>query len=212
MKFLTQYFELIAFLTGLFYYKKLKSSTYYILVWLLFFVIVAESIGMYQRRILHIPNVQVYNIITGIEFLVYALIFKKIIRWNVTKKVINVFFIVYPICWLLNMIFIQGFNMFHTYTMSIGSIFMVFLAFSYLYNLFNIEYKFNLLGSPDFWFSIGILFFYAGDMLNSFLIFYVDNVKIIADYSLFRIINTSFNIILYSCFIKAFRCSPKKNI
>lgn len=204
MQFTTQFFELLAFIVGLINYKKLKDTQFGKLVWLLLLVIIAESIGIYQRRFLHIRNAEVYNVSTVIEFIVYAWIFSSIILSINLNKLIKLFILLYPIIWFINIIFIQGFHVFHTYTMTLGSFCMILMSNGYYLDIIKKEKKKNLLEIPEFWFSTGLLFFYSTDIVNSNLIKLTYQIKITKEISLFKVINTSSNVILYSCFIVMF--------
>jgi hypothetical protein len=107
MNFIFLYFEIAAFIYGLIYYKRIKKTSFGKLVWLIAIVVLAEVIGTYQRRVLHVPNVQVYNVATLIEFILYGLIFSEIgkpSKWSWFSKY---FVFIYPIIWLVNITLIK---------------------------------------------------------------------------------------------------------
>lgn len=209
MNYIFLYFEIAAFIYGLIYYKHIKKTKFSKLVWLIGIVVLAEFIGTYQRRILHVPNVQVYNIATLVEFILYGLIFKEIYiskKWSWFSKY---FILVYPILWLINITLIQGFQVFHTYTMSLGSFSMIIMACFYFINIIQNEEKIDLMKSGSFWFATGILIFYSSDIFNSFFLRNTHKINLFNGFTLFKLINTVLNIILYSCFIKVFHITKE---
>ncbi len=209
MNFIFLYFEIAAFIYGLIYYNRIRKTIFSKLVWLIGIVVLAELIGTYQRRILHVPNVQVYNIATLIEFILYGLIFSKIYssaKWAWFSKY---FVLAYPILWLINITLIQGFQVFHTYTMSLGSFSMIIMACFYFIGIIQNEEKIDLLNSGAFWFATGILIFYSSDIFNSFFLRNTHKINLFNGFTLFKLINTILNIILYSCFIKVFHITKE---
>lgn len=211
MNFIFFYFEFAALVFGLIKYKQLERSKYLKLVWLIGLIVIAEAIGMYLRRILHVPNVKVYNISTSIEFLVYGKIFSEINNREVYKKYFKGFLLGYPLLWIINEVFIQGFETFHTYTMLIGSIAMIIMSCNYFLDSIKSNKRINLIDSPDFWFSTGVLIFYSSDMFNTYLLANTHKMVIFENFSMLKMINTILNMILYSCFIKVFYLSAKSN-
>lgn len=205
--FLPVYIEIIVLSFGILYYQRMKKSPFKLLVWLLLIVVIAESIGGYQRRILHIRNVEVYNISTCIEFITYGYLFWTSFSNKKLKLITKYFIIIYPIIWLINILFIQGFHVFHTYTMTIGSIYMILFSCLIFYEIFISNKKINLFKSPIFWLSTGLLFFYAGDLINGWFVKFTHKIKFnILDFTLFKLINNSLIFILYFTFIKIFQC------
>jgi hypothetical protein len=211
MNFIFLYFEIAALIYGLIHYKRISQTSFGKLVWLIAIVVLAEVIGTYQRRVLHVPNVQVYNVATLIEFILYGLIFSEIgkpSKWSLFSKY---FVLIYPIIWLVNITLIQGFQVFHTYTMSLGSFCMIVMSCFYFIGILEKEEKTDLLKSAPFWFASGILIFYSSDLFNSFFLRNTHKIILFKGFTLFKLINTILNIILYTCFIKVFNISKRIN-
>jgi len=209
MNFIFLYFEIAAFIYGLIYYKHIKKTKFAKLVWLIGIVVLAELIGTYQRRVLHVPNVQVYNIATLVEFILYGLIFTEVFGSNKWSWFSKYFVLAYPILWLINITLIQGFQVFHTYTMSLGSFSMIIMACFYFISIIQNEEKIDLLKSGSFWFATGILIFYSSDIFNSFFLRNTHKINLFNGFTLFKLINTVLNIILYSCFIRVFHITKE---
>jgi hypothetical protein len=197
--------EIVTLLVGIFCLSALKKSPLIWLVGLLFIVVTAELAGRYFRKVLHQPNAWIFNLSTCIEFLVYGLLFYRCFTFPAFKKIALGFLYFFPIAAAVNIIFIQGFFNFHSYTMSIGSLFMILFCCCFFYELLYQKEKINLLAMPLFWIATGILFFYTGDLLYNLFFNYMvaNNLNYKA---LFAAINNNLIILLYFCFTVAFLC------
>jgi len=105
---------------------------------------------------------------------------------------------------LLNLLFIQGFTQFHSYTVALGNMFMIVLCCLFFYELLLHPLEGELRKVPMFWISTGILFFHLGDLSFDLLFNLLKNDATGKDF--FQSINNNLILILYSCFIIAFLC------
>jgi hypothetical protein len=122
--------------------------------------------------------------------------------------------IAYPFLVLLNLLFVQGFMNYHSYTMVVGSIFMVIFCGLYFYELLLNPLEGALFRDPMFWISTGILFFYLGDLSYDILFNLLQKYATNTSGKLFQNINNNLILMLYSCFIIAFLCrrNPRKSL
>jgi len=200
------YFELAAFLVGVLTYSRLKGTALRLFPFFLLFIVLVELTGRYIRTVLHQYNNWLYNISTTLEFIYYAYIFEKYFKNERYKKIAARFMLFYPVVVLVNLTFIQGFTKFHSYTMVLGSFFMLVLCCLFFYEVLLTPLELELYRVPMFWISTGIFFFYLGDL--SYDLCYNLLVKYALDTGrkLFTTINNNLILVLYSCFIIAFLC------
>jgi ABC-type multidrug transport system fused ATPase/permease subunit len=204
------YIEILAFLTSAASYDKLKSGYLRWFIPFLFFIVLIELTGRYFRTVLHEPNAWIYNISTTIEFLFYGSIFYQTYQNSRYKSIVKWFLFLYPVAAALNILFIQGYQYFHTYTMSLGALCMVIFACLYFIDLLNAGKKLDLVRTPMFWIASGLLFFYLGNFVYELLFDIIELKQYDFERRLFRAINNSLILVLYSCFIIGFLCQRKK--
>lgn|SRR5690242_10789900 len=110
------------------------------------------------------PNALIFNIYSIVELLFYAFFFYQEISDKKIRKYIKISSTVITISSLVNIFAFQGTHVFHTYTYSIGCLQMITLGAIYFYFIFKQETKVNLLRSPAFWISAGIIFFFTSSV------------------------------------------------
>lgn len=132
-------------------YTYLKSVPFFLLLTLF-----VELIGRYYR-LRSINNVWLFNMYTVIEFTYFTYLLYCILKRTFIRRFI--FFI--PILCLINILFIQGINTFHTYTYAISVFIIVFLCIYYYYVTFKEGFIENLLRESSFWLVTGLLIFFT---------------------------------------------------
>jgi hypothetical protein len=198
------YFELAAFIVSLLTWRYLKGTAFRLFPFFLFFIVAVELIGTYIAWVLHMKNGWLFNISTTLEFIFYAHIFSLALRNPTFKKLAVRFMVIYPILVLLNLLFVQGFTQFHSYTVALGNMFMIVLCCLFFYELLLHPLEGELRKEPMFWIGTGILFFHLGDLSFDLLFNLLKNEATGKEF--FQSINNNLILILYSCFIIAFLC------
>jgi len=198
------YFELAAFIISILTWYSLRRTAFRLFPFFLFFIVMVELTGTYIAKTLHEKNAWLLNISTTLEFIFYSYIFSQTLRSPLYKKITVGFMVFFPVLVVLNMVFIQGFSEFHSYTNALGSVLMVIFCCFFFYELLLNPLEGELHKVPMFWVSTGILFFYLGDLSYDLLYNLLKNDAIGRD--LFKSINNNLILILYSCFIIAFLC------
>ncbi len=208
------YFELAAFIISVLCYPGLRGTPLRTFPLFLFFIVVVELAGNYISAVLRHGNAWLYNISTTLEFVFYAYIFRLQLKDPAFKKAASRFMIFYPMLVLLNLLFIQGFLRFHSYTMVVGSILIIIFCCFYFYELLQNPREGDLLRDPMFWISTGVLFFYLGDLSYNLLFNLLQEYAAHTGGKLFQSINNNLILMLYSCFIIAFLCrrNPGKSL
>lgn len=197
--------ELVGFFISLLFFIKKSDKNYLnIFPYFLLITLIVESIGqvLYDKKT---NNLWLYNFFSVFEFVFYLWVIGEIIRNKKAKKACSVLMIAYPICAVMNILFIQKINNYHSYTYTIGCLLIVTSCGYYFLELFLMPHSVGLFKQPAFWICTGLLFFYA----LTFPIFGLTNFvsrlpkKIIKN--LANVISI-LNIFLYSMFSIAFLC------
>lgn len=163
--------------------------------------VTAELIGKYfaiHKR--YIENVNLFNVTTVIEFVIFYYLFYQSITSTRLKKIIIYTIPLYVVMAAINQLFIQGFNSFHTYTMLIGTIFLIVFVFFYFYEAFSNKEPLSLPQEPMFWISTGVFLFYLGDFTyNLMQPYFIKNHMQKESFHLFHVINNNLIIFEYIC-------------
>ena len=203
------YFIFISFLASLsvFIYSRHSYSYLKLFPPFLLATIIAESIGSYLSYIRK-PNVGLYNFFSVFEFCFYMYVISLIIAGKRVKKIVIVALVLYALISVINIIFIQKIESFHTVTYAFGCLLIVASCVYYFFELFKLPKAIKLKNNPAFWICSGLLFFYCcGFPLFGLSNFLYDISKLIIK-NFYNII-TILNIFLYTLFTIAFLCRLK---
>jgi hypothetical protein len=154
-------------------------------------------------------NLILFNLFTVFEFMFYTYFFLVVIPGVTIKKITRIIFWLLPVICFANIFFIQGPDVFHTYTYVVGCLVMVALGITYFYRIFMIPERMNLLREPAFWISVGIIFFFVASVSILGVFNYISTLP----RNLIRLLQAIFlwvNAFFYVLFIFAFLC--RKNI
>ncbi|APY07363.1 hypothetical protein BWZ20_03185 [Winogradskyella sp. J14-2] len=211
--------ELIAALSGTYYYLKTKDDQMKIFIWYLWFVVFIETVGMYGYLLLNnydydwfiwlknsvfCSNTWLYNIYSFVTIFIFGKFFLKIIHRKSSKIIIVAAVVFYTIFTVL-------------YFLISGTFFQKSLPYdlfveTFIVFVFVMLYYKQLLGGdeilffrklPVFYISSGLLLFYlcAAPLFTFDGYFYEVNKGFIQFRHIYMFI---INIFLYSCFIFAF--------
>lgn len=169
---------------------------------LTFFVEITGYILVVQQR----ENIPIYNVYMIINFSYLIFLLRSFLQDEGIRKVLSWANIIFIIIALINLLFVQKWHNFNTYTFILGSIAMVICSIYYFYHRMKFPDSQNLLSDPTFWIATGLLFFYTCSLPIMGLINFVSNIPRYVSNS-FYLINLSLNIILYSLFSISLLCS-----
>ncbi len=102
-----------------------------------------------------------FNIIYALRAAFVPFFFKTWLQQTRIKKIIQVYFFIFPLFVLVNTIWVQGFYTLQTYSFVIGGSFILLLSLAYLWELYTNEEAQNIIRNPPFWFSLAYLFYFA---------------------------------------------------
>jgi hypothetical protein len=140
-----------------------------------------------------------YNIYTAIEFLFFSYVFKEAIEKRSLKKIIKISTWFFLMAFIINIVWGQGWNHFHTITYRLGSLMIICWCFFYFRELiYSDEVKTPLI-NPMFWISTGLLFFFIGFFVYINVFDFIAYSKIKEYSSLFKFISNFLNVLFYSC-------------
>ena len=184
----------------------IKSSPLYLKLFSPFLLatLIVESIGAYLPSI-NQPNVWLYNFFTVIEFDFYLYVISLIVTDRRWKRIIRVLLIIYSLTAVVNILFIQKMQAFHTVTYALGCLLIVFVCIYYFLELFKNPKSVHLATNPAFWMCSGLLFFYCCGFPLYGLTNFISGISRLIIKNFFAII-VILNCFLYSLFTIAFLC------
>lgn len=169
--------------------------------------ILIEYIGSYTAHNRH-NNLLMFNVFTTFELIFYFYVFYSIFQDFFAKKVMLYIICTYPCLALTNILFIQGRDVFHTYTYILGGLLILGCSSYYLIGLMKKLPSNNLVVNPELWIVKALLFFYCSSIpwfwiAMNYFTFIKRTMEIIND---LRFSISLVNIIFYSLFTVAFLC------
>jgi hypothetical protein len=185
--------------------RLLRSMPFFLLITLF-----VECVTPLKLIHFHGINHWLFNIFTPIEFLYYGYLFYHIIESPSKKVIIPLVFALFLLFTTINMFYIQGTKYFHTIPYRVGAVITITLCFFYFRQLMRSKGYINLVRNPFFWISTGLLFFYLGFFFYFSAFDYIGYDKLRVNMSLWSIISSTLNVLLYSNFLIALLCQPRQ--
>ena len=102
-----------------------------------------------------------FNIVWGIQYMIISYFYYHTLQSRIIKKIILVFIVLFPIFFLINACWIQGFYKLHTYSIAIGGSFMLLFVIAYIWQVYTSTETQSIFRDPVFWFSLAWLFYYG---------------------------------------------------
>jgi hypothetical protein len=186
-------------------YKSVKKTALKYFLPFLVLTIIVELSGLWMNQ--HgIKNYLLFNVFTTVEFVFYSFLFFKHYRKNKNKLLSLLFMPLYTLAVIINLIYFQGIDRFHTYTFLLGSFFIVVFCCLFLYESVLPEYiESTLTKEPFFWVCTGLLLFYLGSVIINALFEYLRTFDMqIEGKKIYSTINQILNILLYTAFLISF--------
>lgn len=156
----------------------------------------------------NLENIILYNCFMIIEFTFYLSFFRTLFPGHFMKKIITLTIVLYLTFTVTNVFFIQGRQIYQSYTYDLGCTLMVIFSVCYFYFLFRFPESNSLTKNPSFWIVTGVMFFYTltfalyglGNIITEKIGYYTNLLTAISDLS---------NILLYTLFSIGFLCKIK---
>jgi hypothetical protein len=118
---------------------------------------IGNAIGFFGK----INNHFFFNILYAVELTGLPFFFNQWLRRVYIKKIIPVFFYLFPLFIIANTLWVQGFFTLQTYSFVLGGSFVLALSVSYLWQLYTNEEFEIIIHNPVFWFCLAYLLYFA---------------------------------------------------
>jgi hypothetical protein len=146
-----------------------------------------------------------YNIFNGVEFIFYITFLRHVCERKLSKGVLILTNLIFILCFLINLIFIQGFYTYNNQTHTVGSIAVIIACLILCYEISASDSNhFNLIKWPLICVIAGLILFYSTNILNTSLLNYMVKNDPAKAVRLYKLINHSSNVLLYCLFGLAF--------
>lgn len=205
-----QFFELLTAIIALVYYKKYSGSFLQYFLYMLWLIVITEGlIWVLMKNDIIVQNNFIYNVFSSLQYVFYFLLYYNTLANTSYKKLIRVFIVAFILAVVVNFMWIQKLTVtatFHSYTFTIGAIFLIVTIGLFLVEILNTEKILYFTRYLMFWISIGLLVFYTG------IIPYIISLNLLPDMlgnDSLTIIFITLNIVMYSCFALGFILSYK---
>lgn len=200
---ISTYAELFSLIFSIALFRKLSAGIR-AFSFLLFFIVAVEVASELKITNWHRNNNWIYNLSTTVEFLFYSRLYYNEFKTSGIKNLILYLTVVLLFTTAINIIFVQGFWKFHSYTFMIGSILMILYAIFYFYSGLNKDINYNYVRDPVFWISVSLLQFYAGEFMIMMFYSYLAPLRLLAYSRFFRVLMDIINVLEYGLFCIAF--------
>jgi hypothetical protein len=165
LRFLFDFYPLIfswaASIVALIIFRRWMPLHFKLLLVFVFLYGFVDTAGAIIARIYDLNNHFYYNIVWGIQYIIIAYFYYYTLKSRIIKKIILVFFVLFPIFFLINACWIQGFYTLHTYSIVLGASFMLLFSVSYIWQVYTSTETQSIFRDPVFWFSLAWLFYYG---------------------------------------------------
>lgn len=141
-----------------------------------------------------------------VEFEFYFFILLHFFRRKQIRNSIFFSMIVCPILFLVDLLYLEDFEKFNSYSYCIGALLIVFFSFLYLLGQFDKQTsRRNTLRDPSFWISVGLFSFYGCSLPISAALNFISHFSYLFIEMTQWVLLIS-NVVLYSSFTIAFLC------
>lgn len=162
---LHNYFEVVALLASLIFWRYIKHTPLRWLAFFLLFIVAVEVTGKYYKSVLHQPNAWLYNFSVPVEYLFYAWLLSQYFRSKVFVKITQVFLIGFFVFAGLQLSVLGEIATFNSIFLKIGSLAMIIFCCFYFIDFIRAEVPLNPVKEPMFWIASGLFLFNAGEFL-----------------------------------------------
>lgn len=200
------YFEIAAAIAAIILLKSPFRSRLGWFIPFLIMIVAVELTARYLNTQLKQPNAWLFNLSVPCEYIFYAFIFKGAYQSAFFKKLSTWFMIGFLIFAVISMVFISGMKFFDFNLLVAGSAFMILFSVLYFIDMYHQPGEESVFKEPMFWIATGIFLFNAGEFCYNLLSKLVFGSPYDPRLDLFRSINHSLILVLYSSFIIGFIC------
>ncbi|OCX50871.1 hypothetical protein BEL04_19290 [Mucilaginibacter sp. PPCGB 2223] len=194
--------EFVCFLIAIICLKKDSNIIWKSMILFLLITCITEVAGIYAAKTYH-NNHWVYNLFLPIEasftLLMFGNLYRKYKKSNSVLAGAALF-----ICIYLYDLISHGLYKYNFLTFTTMSVVFVLYSLYYYYLILSDDQYLNLKYSPEFWWTMGVLFFYFGSTVCNIFNERLYSVMITSNHHLSYFVFKALNIILYSCWSYSF--------
>lgn len=201
------YVQLLSFITAVFCYKGLRFFKITAFIPLLFMVCLTESAALKVKILGWTQNYPIYNYFLLISTALNLYLIDKMLDLNGFSKIIYCIITGLSMLFLmLNFVYLQGSDIFNTYSFILSMFVVSVLSVLVLLKLFNDEQSCIILHfHPYFWISASTLFFSAAALIVLGLQQFILAEKLlIGKVTIYRAIMPILNVVMYLSYTYAF--------
>lgn len=153
-------------------------------------------------------NLLLYSIFNVLEFVFYLYFFYSVYLEYKAKRIALYTMVIYACAAFVNIFFIQGVKVFHTYTYMLGCGLIIIFGIYYFYRMLKFPQPGKITNEPAFWITAALLFYYCCTLPVFGLLNYTNSLTSLGRKSLMTI-SSIMNVLLYGLFAVAFLCKVK---
>jgi len=165
VKFLFDFYPLIfswaACIVALIVFRRWMPMHFKLLLIFVFLYAFIDTAGAILARNYKLSNHFYYNLVWGVQYMIIAYFYYHTLQSKIIKKILLVFFVLFPIFFIINAYWIQGFYTLQTYSIVLGASFMLLFAVSYIWQVYTSTETQSIFRDPVFWFSLAWFFYYG---------------------------------------------------
>lgn len=155
---------ILAFIIGLFNFKKFKNSPSRYFLYFLGYGIATEIFGgLFFYKLFKFPNYILYNFYAAVQFVFYLWLLGKYLKSKKTRKIIKTFMSVILIFFIFNTIFFQNILLgLQSYFFLFGGILLIITIILFFIEILNSNAVLDIKHFLIFWVATGVLLFQLG--------------------------------------------------
>ena len=118
--------------------------------------VLTEALAELVIHVLHYDtNYSVYVAFMLIEYMLYAVYFRYLIRNSRIRQIINAFLLAFPVVWASTTFLVFGRAHWNSYMILFGDVFTISLCAAWFHESFISEELIDFRASPEFWIAAG---------------------------------------------------------
>jgi len=161
IEFYPVFFSWAAAIVALIAFRRWMPLHFKLLLVFVFLYAFADTAGAIIGSYYGLKNHFLYNLVWGVQYIIIAYFYYHTLQSRITKRIIIVFFALFPTFFLINACWIQGFYTLQTYSIVLGGSFMLLFAVAYIWQVYTSTETQSIFRDPVFWFSLAWLFYYG---------------------------------------------------
>lgn len=165
------YSLLLPVVAGFFRYRGLAWELK-IFCWLLFLMVPFDVVLTYTSY-KGINNLAIMNVYTVLQCTFFVFVFREAITGLAIRTGIVVLLAGFGVFAVANLLWMQGWNQFNSWTMGLQCLLLTLIVLLYLYGVFREGKVMRLERYPMFWVASGVLIYFAGNLFLFIFINYV---------------------------------------